>query len=64
MGSFIAEVGGKYAAFVWPAYGVSLAAFVWMILDTVLRGRAARRAVERLEAEAKESSRTHGGDGE
>jgi heme exporter protein CcmD len=63
VGSFIAEVGGKYAAFVWPAYGVSLLVFTWMILDTVIRGRAARRAVERLEREAKEAARVRTGAG-
>lgn len=36
----------KYAAFVWPAYGISAVAFVWMILDTVLRSRAWRRRAE------------------
>ena len=60
MAAFIAAVGGKYAAFVWPAYGVSLAAFAWMILDTLIRGRAARRAVERLEREATASSHKRG----
>jgi heme exporter protein CcmD len=39
----------KYAAFIWSAYGVSAAAFAWMILDTMVRGRAARRALEALE---------------
>ena len=55
MASLIAAAGGKYAAYVWPAYGVSLVVFAWMILDTVIRGRAARRAVERLEREGKTS---------
>jgi heme exporter protein D len=41
---------GKYALFVWGAYGVSAAAFAWMILDTLVRGRAARRALETQEA--------------
>ena len=39
----------KYAAFIWAAYGVSAAAFAWMVLDTLIRGRAARRALEALE---------------
>ena len=42
---------GRYAAFVWPAYGVSAAGFAWIIIDTALRARRARRSVERLEAE-------------
>lgn len=41
---------GRYAVFVLGAYGASLAAFAWMVLDTLVRGRAARRALERLEA--------------
>lgn len=45
-------IGGKYQAFVLGAYGASLAAFAWMVIDTLLRGRAARRALERLEAQA------------
>jgi len=35
----LAEFAGKYAAFVWPAYGVCAIAFAWMIVDTVLRAR-------------------------
>ncbi len=46
----LAAVGGKYAAFVWPAYGVSAVVFAWMIVDTLARGGRARREVERLEA--------------
>lgn len=42
---------GKYAAFVWPAYAVSVVGFAWMIVDTAMRARRARRAVERLEAD-------------
>ena len=42
-------MSGKYAVFVVGAYGASLIAFAWMILDTVLRARAAKRALERLE---------------
>jgi heme exporter protein CcmD len=44
----------KYAVFIWGAYGASAAAMGWMVLDTLLRGRAARRAVERLERAAPE----------
>ena len=40
---------GRYAAYVWPAYAVTLAGFVWMILDTVSRSRAWRRKADRLE---------------
>jgi heme exporter protein CcmD len=45
----LAAVGGKYAAFVWGAYGASLLAFAWMVIDTLLRARAVRRALERVE---------------
>jgi heme exporter protein D len=41
---------GKYAAFLWPAYAVTAAAFAWMIAATLLRARRWRREVERLEA--------------
>jgi len=41
----------KYAAFIWGAYGASAVALTWMVVDTLLRGRAARRAVEQLERE-------------
>ena len=40
---------GKYAAFIWPAYGVSALGFVWMIIDTLARARRWRRQAERLE---------------
>jgi heme exporter protein CcmD len=36
----------KYAAFIWAAYGSSLAAFAWMVIDTLARARAAKRALE------------------
>jgi heme exporter protein CcmD len=42
-------VAGKYALFVIGAYGASFVAFAWMIFDTVLRARAAKRALARLE---------------
>ena len=40
---------GKYAAFVWPAYGVSLLGFAWMIADTLGRARRWRRKADSLE---------------
>jgi heme exporter protein D len=39
-----------YAAFVWPAYLITAAAFAWMIIDTLVRARTWRRKVEDLEA--------------
>lgn len=43
--------GGKYALYIWPAYGVSALGFAWMILDTVIRARRWKRQAERLERE-------------
>jgi heme exporter protein D len=40
---------GRYAAYVWPAYGVTLVGFVWMIADTTLRARRWRRRADQLE---------------
>ena len=37
---------GKYAVFVWPAYGVTALVFIVMIADSVLRARRWRRAAE------------------
>ncbi len=45
--------GGRYAAFIWGAYGVSGLALGWMVADTLVRSRAARRALERLERTAR-----------
>ncbi|MEM5543114.1 heme exporter protein CcmD [Sulfitobacter sp. AS92] len=43
---------GKYAAEVLSAYGVSLVLLGALVAVTLLRGRAARRALEETEAEA------------
>ena len=43
---------GKYAAFVWPAYGLTATVFALLIADTLARARRWRRAVERSEREA------------
>ena len=45
---------GKYAVFIIGAYGASFIGFAWMILDTMLRARAAKRALERLEKSGRE----------
>ena len=42
---------GKYAAYIWPAYAVSLAGFAWMIIDTLARARRWKRKADRLEGE-------------
>ena len=41
---------GKYAAFIWPAYGLTAIGFGWMIIDSLARSRRWRRESERLEA--------------
>ncbi|MHB8529100.1 MAG: heme exporter protein CcmD [Caulobacteraceae bacterium] len=45
----LAAFGGKYAAFVWPAYGISALVFAWMIIDTLAGAHRHRRDAERLE---------------
>jgi heme exporter protein D len=41
---------GKYAAYIWPAYAVSLLGFAWMIVDTLVRARRWKRKADRLES--------------
>lgn len=40
-----------YAAFVLPAYALSAIGLGWMILDSLLRARRWKRAVETLEGD-------------
>ena len=42
---------GKYAVYLWPAFAISAAAFVWMIVDSLLAARRWRREAERLQAD-------------
>jgi heme exporter protein D len=42
---------GGYAAFVWPAYGISAAALVTMVWQSLAAWRAARKRLEALERE-------------
>jgi len=37
---------GKYAAYVWPAYGAVAVVFGWMILDSLARARRWKRKAE------------------
>jgi heme exporter protein D len=37
---------GKYAGFVWPAYGLSALVLLGMLADSLLRARRWRRAAE------------------
>jgi heme exporter protein D len=43
------NLNDKYAAFVWPAYGVTALVFAWMVIDTLVRARRWRRQAERQE---------------
>jgi heme exporter protein D len=43
---------GKYAIFVWPAYGLTVLVFLALVADTLARARRWRRAVERGERDA------------
>lgn len=42
---------GKYALYVWPAFALSVAAFVWMIADSLLGARRWKAEAQRLQAE-------------
>ena len=42
---------GKYAAFVWPAYGITAAVLLGLLAEALLRARKWRRAAERDSAE-------------
>ncbi len=42
---------GKYAVYIWPAFGLTVAAFVWMIADSLASARRWRREAERLQAQ-------------
>jgi heme exporter protein D len=42
---------GKYAAYVWPAYGLTALVFLVFIADTLARARRWRRAAEDGERE-------------
>ncbi len=48
---------GKYAAFVWPAYGLTALVFVLLIADTLARARRWRRAAERTEGESDDTDK-------
>ena len=44
---------GKYALFVWPAYGITALALLWMIFDSLGRARRWRIQAAKSQAEAK-----------
>ena len=37
---------GRYAVFIWPAYGVSALALLGLVIDSLLRARRWRRAAQ------------------
>jgi heme exporter protein D len=39
---------GKYAAFVWPAYGLSALVLLWMVIDSLGRARRWRIQAAKL----------------
>jgi heme exporter protein D len=46
---------GRYAAFLWPAYGVTVVALGWLVFDSLNRSRRWRREVETREAARKQA---------
>ena len=49
---------GKYAFYVWTAYGASAVIIVAMIADTLVRSAKWRRRAERLQAEKDARAKT------
>ena len=45
---------GKYAIYVWPAFGITASAFAWMIVDSLAMARRWKRELERRQAELDE----------
>jgi heme exporter protein D len=45
--TLLAGFAGKYAPFIWPAYGVCAMLFAWMVVDTLARARHWRERAER-----------------
>ena len=48
---------GKYAGFILPAYGLTIAFFVWIIAASLISARHWRRETQRLLAEREQSDR-------
>jgi heme exporter protein D len=42
---------GKYAVYIWPAYGALVLVVGWMVIDSVLSARRWRLEAGRLQAE-------------
>ncbi len=56
MSEFLAM--GGYAAFVWPAYGLTALVMLVLLVDTLHRLRSRRRRLATLEAEKKARERS------
>lgn len=54
---------GKYALYVWGAWGATAVVFLWMIADSCLRTRRWRRRAEQGERMREEAASTLGADG-
>ncbi len=48
---------GKYAAYVWSAYGISAVVLVAMVWDSLARARRWRKAAEASDVPAKDDAR-------
>jgi heme exporter protein D len=42
---------GKYAPYIYPAYGLTIAFFAWVTADSLLSARRWKREAARLQAE-------------
>jgi heme exporter protein D len=49
---------GKYAAFLWPAYGLSAWVIAGLVIDSLMRSRRWRRAAEAHKAKPDEPPET------
>jgi heme exporter protein D len=46
---------GKYAIYLWPAFGITALAFAWMIADSLAMARRWKAEVARREAALKDA---------
>ncbi len=47
----LSAFAGKYAAFIWPAYGACALVFAWMTVDSLSRARYWRARAQRPDAD-------------
>ena len=48
----VAAFAGRYAAFIWPAYGACALVFAWMIIDTLASARHWRAEAKRSDEDS------------